>query len=111
MAGSFNLSLSRNPSTGKLSSTYNPTPTAYKVVGSGFGTKLAQTPAIVERFAGTDGQLLSAYDPDWVVYDDDGGILTNANPRYTGALSVYNDYLRGQFATNYKQYPDRKSVV
>lgn len=111
MAGSFTIAQPRNPSSGDLESTYNPTPTQYTVTGTGFGTKLAQRPAIVERFAtGANGQLLSSYDPAWVVYDDDGGILTNSNPRYTGALSVYNDYLRGQFATNYKQYPQTRAV-
>ncbi len=113
MAGSFTISLLRNPSSGDLESTYNPTPTQYTVTGSGFGTKLAQTPAIVERFAtGTEGQLVNTYDPTWIKYGSQniGAYITELNPRYSGAKSAANTFTRGEFSTNYKQYTPTRSV-
>lgn len=113
MAGSFTISLLRNPSSGDLESTYNPTPTQYTVTGSGFGTKLAQTPAIVERFTtGTEGQLVNTYDPTWIKYgaQNVGGYITEANARYSGAKSAANTFTRGQFSTNYKSYTASRAV-
>ena len=81
------------------------------VNGSGFGTKSSSSPAIFETFSGaTDGQLLSAYDPTWVTYNGSGAIITDDNPRYSGHKSAFNDFSRGEFWTNYKQYPQTRSV-
>ena len=86
-------------------------PTSIIVTGSGFGTKPSHTPAIFESFSGSsNGQLLSSYDSNWVAYADDGGVITTSNLRYAGAKSAYNDFTRGQFSTNYKQYPPTRSV-
>lgn len=113
MAGTFSLNLKRNPVSGKLESTYNPTPNTYKVVGSGFGTKLAQSPAIVERFSsGTEGVLVNTYDPTWTKFgaQNVGAYITGANARYAGGKSAANTFTRGQFSTNYKSYPQTRSV-
>lgn len=81
------------------------------VNGSGFGTKSSSSPAIFENFSGaTDGQLLSAYDPTWVTYNGSGAIITDDNPRYSGHKSAFNDFSRGEFWTNYKGYPQTRSV-
>ena len=113
MAGSFTIALERNPSSVKLESGYNPTPLAYKVRGSGFGTKLAQSPAIVERFAsGTEGQLVYDYDNTWTKYgaQNVGGYITELNARYTGGKSAANKFTRGQFSTNHKSYAQTRAV-
>jgi len=81
------------------------------VNGSGFGTKSAQSPAIVSSFnSAADGQLLSSYDPAWVTYNGSGAVITDDNPRYTGQKSAFNDFSRGEFWTNYKQYTQTRSV-
>lgn len=81
------------------------------VNGSGFGTKSAQSPTIVSNFNNaSNGQLLSSFDPTWVSYNGSGAIITNQNPRYTGQKSAYNDFSRGEFYTNYRQYPQTRSV-
>lgn len=87
------------------------------VVGSGFGTKPYSTPVTWETFGGgANGQLVSAYNSDWVPYSGDGGIITTQNQRFTGHKSAYNDPARNpnlsshsQFWTNYKTTTARKS--
>lgn len=99
----------RNPATGKLDGMYDPK--LLTVLGTGFGTKPSNAPAISEYFTNAvDGQLLSSYSPDWVAYADDGGVVTESNPRYSGHKSAYNDFTRGEFSTNYKKYTPSRSV-
>jgi hypothetical protein len=107
--------MGKNPANGQLESGFDPLapydPQYLIVNGSGFGTKSANSPAIAEYFTGAaNGQLLSSYSPSWVAYADDGGVITNLNPRYSGHKSGYNDYTRGEFSTNYKQYDPSRSV-
>lgn len=105
----INISADRNLS-GKLQGSYN-ADDYILVSGSGFGTKSAQSPAIVSNFNNaSNGQLLSSFDPTWVSYNGSGAIITNQNPRYTGQKSAYNDFSRGEFYTNYRQYPQTRSV-
>lgn len=67
MAVTLEFDLYRNPVSGTLESGYNPEDFIY-VEGSGFGTKAYSTPITWETFGGTDGQLVSAYNPEWVGY-------------------------------------------
>lgn len=111
----INISAVRNPVTGKIQGSYDPT--GYIIVmGSGFGTKPYSAPITWETFNGTNGQLVSAYKPEWVPYAGDGALITDANPRFSGHKSAYNDPTRNpdpmshsQFWTNSKTTLSRKS--
>ena len=108
MAVTLDFSLYRNPVSGTLESGYNPEDYIY-VEGSGFGTKAYNTPITWETFDGTDGQLVSAYNPAWVGYNGQvGGLISTLNPRFSGHQSAYNVATRNGFDTNYKTNTARK---
>jgi hypothetical protein len=70
-----------------------------------FGSKTQQSPLIWDNFSsGTDGQLLTAYDPTWQAYNGTAGALIGqgANARYSGGKFAYNTSTRGEFFTNFK---------
>lgn len=76
-----------------------------------FGTKPVSTPYIYDRFNGTDGQLLQAYDPNWIQYGGGAGaIISSSRPRYAGNKAAYNDSTRGGFDTNHRSFPATKKL-
>lgn len=77
----------------------------FEVFGSGFGTKPATTPTLIEDFSSaTDGQLVTSYSGSYPAYSDVGAIITASNPRYSGNKSAKNANNRPEFATNYVTY-------
>jgi hypothetical protein len=77
-----------------------------------FGSRVQQTPLIWDTFAGgTDGQLLSAYDPTWQAYGGHQGALigSGATARYAGGKYAYNTSARHEFDTNFKTFGASRS--
>lgn len=74
------------------------------VSGSGFGIKATPAPAIYEDWSGaTNGQLVSAFDPDWTAYAGgvEGALITNTDS-VEGGVCAQNTTLRDGFDTNHK---------
>lgn len=102
--------LSLNPDTGYYDSVPWVRPADRIIVtGTGFGTKPFSEPITWETFNGTPGDLVSAYDSNWVGYNGfSGGLISNLNPRFSGHKSAYNDASRAEFDTNFKTTTARK---
>lgn len=70
-----------------------------------FGTRSNQSPLIWDRFNGTPGELLSAYDSTWEPYlSHDGALIGDSalTARYSGGKYAYNTSSRHEFDTNSK---------
>lgn len=81
----------------------------FAITGTGFGTKSHQSPTLVETFSGaTDGQYLPAHNPSrYTAYNgSSGGIMSSANPRYSGHRSVSTNNAAGttQFNNSYSSF-------